>query len=105
MCCSITATILPQLMQLELAGKWGASRVTAVLTIPGDRADSIVEGAGAAVANHFDRVVLREDQDLRGREPGAITAILRRAIERENPDCEIEEIREEPIAVSHTLET
>jgi cyanophycin synthetase len=48
----------------------------AVLTLPGDRPDAQVAESAKAVAQAFDRVVIYEDLDLRGREPGEMTKLI-----------------------------
>src|SRR5689334_14019751 len=46
-----------------------------VLTVPGDRRDDDIRGAGRLCAR-FDRVIIKEDIDRRGRAPGEIAALL-----------------------------
>ncbi len=53
-----------------------ARRRIAAITVPGDRRDEDVRAAGRMVAP-FDFVILREDVDRRGRDPGEIAALLR----------------------------
>ncbi|HEX5758734.1 MAG TPA: cyanophycin synthetase [Thermoanaerobaculia bacterium] len=48
-----------------------------VLAAPGDRRDEDIRATGAAAAPAFDRVVLREDDDLRDRAPGETADLLR----------------------------
>ena len=71
---------------------WGREGV-AVLTLPGDRTDALVAESGYAVARHFDRVVVYEDTDLRGREPGEMTKLISSALAEARPG-----IRWEPAA-------
>jgi cyanophycin synthetase len=58
---------------------WGRPGV-AVLTLPGDRSDALVTESAHAVARAFDRVVVYEDTDLRGREPGEMTRLISLAL-------------------------
>jgi cyanophycin synthetase len=69
--------------------RWGAGGV-AVLTLPGDRSDAQVAESAHAVAQAFHRVVIYEDTDLRGREPGEMTMLIRAALTDARPDicCE-----------------
>lgn len=53
-------------------------RIVAI-TVPGDRRDEDVREAGSQVAP-FDFMILREDVDRRGREPGEIAALLREGL-------------------------
>ncbi|KGK89458.1 cyanophycin synthetase [Desulfosporosinus sp. HMP52] len=46
------------------------------ITVPGDRPDEMVREVGRIAAKGFHRLIIREDQDLRGRKPGEIAQIL-----------------------------
>ena len=71
---------------------WGRESV-AVLTLPGDRTDALVAESAHSVGRAFDRVVVYEDMDLRGREPGEMTKLITSALTEARPD-----IRWEPAA-------
>ncbi len=71
---------------------WGQTGV-AVLTLPGDRTDALVTQSAHAVGRAFDRVVIYEDLDLRGREPGEMTKLISSALTEVRPG-----IRWEPAA-------
>ncbi len=58
------------------------ARVMCVLNAPGDRRDEDYEAMGKAAAPHFDVVILRDDEDLRGRAPGEVAGLLRDALVR-----------------------
>src|SRR5215813_567943 len=75
----------------QLAAKWKGRRVTGVIGVPGDRDDLVVEQAGRAAARGFERIIIKEDRDLRGRRKGEIADLLRRAVTSEAPgrDCRI----------------
>ncbi len=51
-----------------------------VLASPGDRRDEDVRAVGRAAAAAFDLVLLREDDDRRGRAPGETAALLRQGL-------------------------
>ncbi len=51
----------------------------AAVTVPGDRRDEDIRVAGRLCAA-FDYVILREDADLRGRDPGATAALMREGL-------------------------
>jgi cyanophycin synthetase len=57
----------------------------AVLTLPGDRTDAQVTESAYAVAQAFDRVIIYEDLDLRGRPPGEMTKLIRAALAEARP--------------------
>lgn len=72
--------------------RWGQDGV-AVLTLPGDRTDDLVAESARAVARRFSRVVIYEDLDSRGREPGEMIKLISSALTEARPD-----IRWEPAA-------
>jgi cyanophycin synthetase len=51
-----------------------------VIAAPGDRRDEDIRALAAAAAPAFDLVMLREDDDLRGRQPGEVGEILRQGL-------------------------
>jgi cyanophycin synthetase len=61
----------------ELAVALRRTRLVCVLGLPGDRRDEDIREAASIVGRNFDRVILRDDFDLRGRQPGAVAGILR----------------------------
>jgi cyanophycin synthetase len=64
----------------ELAVALRRTRLVAVLGMPGDRRDEDIREAARTVGRNFDRVVLRDDFDLRGRQPGEVAGILREGL-------------------------
>lgn len=46
------------------------------ITVPGDRTDEAVREVGRIAAQGFKRLIIKEDADLRGRQPGEIAQIL-----------------------------
>jgi cyanophycin synthetase len=61
----------------ELATAMRRNRLVCVLGLPGDRRDEDIREAARIVGQHFDRVILRDDFDLRGRQPGEVAGVLR----------------------------
>jgi cyanophycin synthetase len=86
-----------------MISQWNASRRTAVLAIPGDRRTDLIVQSGRAVANGYDRFYIREDTDLRGRQPGEVAEILASTIREENPDASVEVILDEVEATKSAL--
>ncbi|MGE0133424.1 MAG: cyanophycin synthetase [Blastocatellales bacterium] len=70
----------------QMAAKWSGRRVTGVIGVPGDRDDWVVEQAGRAAARGFERIIIKEDGDLRGRRSGEIASLLHRAVMSEAPE-------------------
>jgi cyanophycin synthetase len=73
----------------RMAAFWENRTKIGVVGLPGDRDDSVVAQAAAEAAVGFDRIVLREDADLRGRRPGEMVEIMERAIKAAAPDREV----------------
>jgi cyanophycin synthetase len=61
--------------RLEVAG-----RRLCVLAAPGDRRDQDIADIGRIAAGHFDRYILRRDDNLRGRGPDEVPHLLRDAL-------------------------
>ena len=53
---------------------------TCVLSMPGDRRDEDVINVATRAARSFDRYIVREDDDRRGRSPGVIAELLRQTL-------------------------
>ena len=64
---------------MELVGRIDASRRIAVLAGPGDRRDDDLRALGRT-ASGFEYAILKEDDDLRGREPGEVIELLRQGL-------------------------
>jgi cyanophycin synthetase len=88
----------------ETADLWPTDDRVCVLGVPGDRADHIVREAGRAAARGFERIVVREDKDLRGRLPGDVPRLLIQGIRAERHDAEIDVVIDERAAIAHALE-
>jgi cyanophycin synthetase len=79
-------------------------RLVVVLNAPGDRREEDFDAIAKEAAPHFDRVILRDDEDLRGRRPGEVVGRLREGLVRHGmrPDA-IEEAKNEAEAVRRAL--
>jgi UDP-N-acetylmuramyl tripeptide synthase len=75
----------------RMATRWEGKTVTAIIGLPGDRDNRVIEEAAQVAARGFDRVIVTEEVNLRGRAPGEMAKLLCDAIAREKPgsDCEI----------------
>jgi cyanophycin synthetase len=87
----------------RMTSAWNDRQVTGIISVPGDRDDSIIDRAARAAAKGFDRVIVREDRDLRGRKPGDVANILFRAIREESPATECEVILDETEALRRAV--
>jgi len=72
----------------QTVSRWNVDRVTAVIAAPGDRADDLIRLSGMTAAEEFGRILIREDDDLRGRKPGEVAKLLRDAAYEADPDVE-----------------
>jgi cyanophycin synthetase len=88
----------------RMAAKWDGRRVTGIIGVPGDRDDAVIEQAGRVAARGFHRIIIREDQDLRGRRKGEVAELLCRAVQAEAPATECLIVFDEVDALSRELE-
>lgn len=89
----------------QMASKWEDRRVTGVIGVPGDRDDSVIVHAGRVAARGFHRLIIREDQDLRGRDAGAVAQILCDAALEEAPQTDCQIVLDENDALHHAVRT
>jgi cyanophycin synthetase len=74
------------------------------LAAPGDRRDEDIWEIGRIAAGGFDRLIVRRDDDLRGRKPTEVPDLLRRsAIEAGMAEDFIDVIPDEERALDHAL--
>ncbi|HEX9918534.1 MAG TPA: Mur ligase family protein, partial [Pyrinomonadaceae bacterium] len=88
----------------RMAAKWEDRRVTGIIGVPGDRDDSVVEQAGRIAARGFHRIIIKEDQDLRGREKGEVAKLLCEAVNDEWPGTECRIVLDEVEALRAELQ-
>jgi cyanophycin synthetase len=87
----------------QMASLWKGRKVTGVIGVPGDRDNSIVEQAGRVAARGFHRLIIKEDQDLRGRIRGEIANLLQQAALAEVPERECIVELHEPSALHRAI--
>ena len=75
----------------RMASAWKDRRVTGVIGVPGDRDDSVITHAAQVAAKGFNKVIVKEDHDRRGREPGAVASLVCDTVRSVSPatDCEV----------------
>jgi cyanophycin synthetase len=89
---------------VDLVFRTPAARRYCVLTVPGDRRDEDIRMAGRLCAG-FDRVILKEDADRRGRSKGEIARLLREGlVEGGQPPSSIEVKYDEVDAINRGLD-
>jgi cyanophycin synthetase len=92
---------------MELVSHFPARRRIGVLAAPGDRRDDDIRAAGrsAAAGGQLDIAIVKEDQDLRGREPGEVATLLADGLRQAGmPDEKIVFIPNEADAVAKALD-
>ncbi len=89
---------------LNTAKRLGASRLVGVIAAPGDRRDDVIRNVGRVAGCGFEYLFIKEDTDLRGRQPGETAELLRRgALEAGIPAERITTIFAEDAAVQAAL--
>jgi cyanophycin synthetase len=84
--------------------KTTAREKVGVIGVAGDRKDSDIMEVGSTSARIFDKIVIRHDIDMRGRPKDEMTALLKKGIERVNPDLPVTVISNEQEAISQVIE-
>jgi cyanophycin synthetase len=88
---------------LEFVLQLPAARRIGIITVPGDRRDRDIIEAGRLSAR-LDQVIVKEDHDLRGREPGEIARLLTRGLHDGGMnDDRIETVYDEADAIRRTI--
>jgi cyanophycin synthetase len=87
----------------RMASKWEDRRVTGIISVPGDRDDTVIDSAARVAAKGFHKLIVREDHDLRGRRPGDVANILCRAIKETSPATECEVVLDEVEALRRAV--
>lgn len=64
---------------VDFVSRMGAESNVAVISMPGDRSDDDIQAFGELAGKSFDRLVIREDDNTRGRPSGEIADRLRKA--------------------------
>jgi cyanophycin synthetase len=64
----------------EFAQAMRRGRLVCVVGLPGDRRDVDIREAARVVGRAFDRVIVRDDIDLRGRKPGEVAKLIREGL-------------------------
>jgi len=82
---------------------WSGERV-GVVGGPGDRRDEDFINLGRLSADIFDRIIIKEDADLRGRPSGEAAELICKGILETNPDREYDIILNETEAINTALD-
>ncbi|MDB9413089.1 cyanophycin synthetase [Microcystis aeruginosa] len=85
-------------------GNWSGEKV-GVVGGPGDRRDDDLILLGKLSAQMFDRIIVKEDNDTRGRRRGEVADLILRGISQENASLRPEVILDETEALEKALST
>ncbi|NCR36932.1 MAG: cyanophycin synthetase [Microcystis aeruginosa S11-01] len=85
-------------------GNWSGEKV-GVIGGPGDRRDDDLILLGKLSAQMFDRIIVKEDNDTRGRRRGEVADLILRGISQENASMRPEVILDETEALEKALST
>ncbi|MEM9154215.1 MAG: cyanophycin synthetase [Cyanobacteria bacterium P01_F01_bin.33] len=88
----------------DVVERWGHRRAIGVIGGPGDRRDRDLQQLGEIAARMFDTAIVKEDDDLRDREPGETASLLRKGWEAADGDKSLDEILDEVKAIQAALE-
>jgi len=72
---------------------------------PGDRRDEDFITLGKLAAEMFDRIIIKEDDDTRGRPCGSGAELITKGIMQAKPDCRYEVILDETEAINKALDS
>jgi cyanophycin synthetase len=81
---------------------WPGERI-GVVGGPGDRRDQDFIELGRLSAKIFDRILVKEDDDLRGRPSGEAAQLICKGLTQEKPDCQYQVILKETDAINTGL--
>ena len=82
---------------------WSGERI-GVVGGPGDRRDEDFIALGRLSAQMFDRILVKEDDEPRGRRRGEVADLIKEGIEREKPDCRYQSLLNETKAIELALD-
>jgi cyanophycin synthetase len=84
-------------------GNLPATSKLGIITGVGDRRDEDISELGKVVAGIFDEVIIRLDEDLRGRKNQEIIELVKTGIKAVNPVCKIKVIQDELQAINYAI--
>ena len=82
---------------------WPGERV-GVIGGPGDRRDEDFVTLGKLSAQIFDRIIIKEDDDTRGRERGSAAQLIAKGIVQVKPDCNYQIVLDETESINKALD-
>lgn len=89
----------------SLCDAWPRTKMTGIVTAPGDRTDELIAEVGRLAAKTFDKLIVREDEDLRGRRAGEIAQLIYEAAVDQTPDIDCCIVTDEREALRRAVQT
>jgi cyanophycin synthetase len=83
---------------------WNTGERIGVVGGPGDRRDEDFVTLGKLSAEIFDYIIVKEDDDTRGRSRGSAADLIIQGITQVNPNCRYESILDETSAINQALD-
>ncbi len=87
----------------DFVRNWEGSRI-GVVGGPGDRRNEDLVLLGNIAAQIFDYIIIKEDEDPRGRKPGEVADLIAKGVYQENPQAVYEIILDETTAIDTGLD-
>ena len=84
---------------------WTTGQRIGVVGGPGDRRDEDFVTLGKLAADIFDYIIIKEDDDTRGRARGSASSLIVKGITQAKPTCRHEVIMDETQAINKALDT
>jgi UDP-N-acetylmuramyl tripeptide synthase len=75
----------------RMTARWTDKRTIGIVSVPGDRNDELIIKAGRIAVAGFDRIIIKGDHNLRGRQQGEIAEMLNRLASEagKQNECEV----------------
>jgi cyanophycin synthetase len=89
----------------KFVDRTNASSKIGIITAVGDRRDEDIKKVGSIAAEIFDRIIIKHDDDLRGRSKEAITGLLMDGIREKDEQIPVEIISNEIEAIKYAMNT
>ena len=87
----------------RMASNWKDRRVTGIIGVPGDRDNTVIAHAARVAARGFNRLIVKEDRDLRGRAPGEVSTLVCDTVREVSPALECEVVLDEVEALRQAV--
>lgn len=84
---------------------WKNGQRIGVIGGPGDRRDEDFVTLGKLSAQIFDKIIVKEDDDTRGRARGSAAELIIQGIKQINSNCQYESVLEETMAINKALDS